>query len=486
MKEIGELNERLRSAQTANDRAGVIGDADFLDVRFSDLPGRWHHVTLPSTNVEPSLFENGIGFDGSSVPGFKSLEKGDMVLIPDPSTCHASVFRGRAIVSAIASAAEAETRTPFPMDPRVIATRAEAVLRGSGHADVSLWSPELEFYLFSSVDYEDAPNGSFYDIGSEETGWGDPDGPGASLGYRIRSGAGYHASPPCDTHYGIRNEIVVRMSAAGIPVKYHHHENGAAGQVEIELHAEPLVRAADHVMLGKHIVRNTAYDAGLSATFMPKPLRDEPGSGLHFHIRLERAGSPVLHGDDGYAGLSAEALSFIGGILLHGRALAALTNPSTNSYRRLRPGHEAPTNLFFSAGNRSAAIRIPQYATEPATKTVEYRATDATANPYLAMSALLAAGLDGMNRKLDPREHGLGPFDSNIHERGNGLRRSIDPLPATLEEALSELASGGSFLTETGIFPEDFVNVWIDLKTREADELRRRPHPAEFDLYFDC
>jgi glutamine synthetase len=486
MHEMRAIRERLKTSSTGDECARAIRGADFLDIRFADLPGRWHHVTLPADGAGASVFDHGVGFDGSSVPGYKSLEKGDMVLIPDPSTALVSELRGRVVVSVIASAAEADTRTPFPLDPRIIATRAEEVLAASGHADVSLWSPELEFYVFSGVDYGDAPSGAYYEIASDEAGWIDPDEAEAGCGHRIQPGAGYHASPPCDMHFDLRNEMAARMSDAGIPVKYHHHENGAPGQMEIELSSEPLVTSADHVMLGKHIARNTAFEWGSSATFMPKPLRDEAGSGLHFHIRLEKEGRSVLHGEDGYAGLSREALCFIGGILLNGRALAAVTNPSTNSYRRLRPGHEAPTNLFFSAGNRSAAIRIPQYATDPRTKTVEYRPADATANPYLAMAALLAAGLDGMVRGVDPKEHGLGPFDANIHELSNGLRHTIVPLPATLEEALSELRDAGSFLTLSGIFPTEFIPTWIDLKTREAEDLRRRPHPAEYGMYFDC
>lgn len=486
MSDVRSMREQLESSPTPDACARVLAAADFFDVCFADLPGRWHHVTLPASSVTASLFRDGIGFDGSSVPGFKSLESGDMVLIPDAGTALVRELDDRVVVSVIASAAEADTRVPFRLDPRAIAARAEHVLRESGHADVSLWAPELEFYVFSSVDYGEAPHGAFYEVASREAGWYDPEDVARRSGHRIQPGGGYHAAPPCDMYHELRNEIAARMMDARIPVKYHHHENGAPGQLEIELSAEPLLRSADHVMLGKQIAKMTAAEWGASATFMPKPLCGEAGNGLHFHIKLEKDAAPVLHGEDGYAGLSREALSFIAGILLHGRALAAITNPSTNSYRRLRPGHEAPTNLFFSAGNRSAAIRIPQYATEPSTKTIEYRPADATANPYLAAAALLAAGLDGLERGLDPREHGLGPFDSNIHDEGNGLRHSIVPLPATLEEALSELRTGGAFLADSGIFPEDFARVWTDLKAREADQLRDRPHPGEYGLYFDC
>ncbi len=386
----------------------------------------------------------------------------------------------------IATAADADSRKPFTLDPRVIAGRAEEALRRSGHADESIWSPELEFYLFSSVDYGETPNGAHFQVSSEEAGWPAPGSDEADLGYRIRPRSGYHVTPPCDSHFEIRNEIAARMEETGIPVKYHHHENGAPGQLEIEVHGEPLVRSADHLMWSKYIVRNTAADWGLAATFMPKPLAREPGSGLHFHIKLMLDGAPVFHGEDGYAGLSEKALFFIGGILQHGPALAAITNPSTNSYRRLRPGYEAPTNLFFSAANRSAAIRIPKYANEPLTKTIEYRPSDASGNPYLTMSALLAAGLDGMERRLDPRENGFGPIDRNIHDLPQAERDRIAPLPVTLEEALNELAADCSFLTASGIFPEEFAPAWIGLKRKESEEIGGRPHPMEYGLYFDC
>jgi len=487
MQELRDLAQALREA-TGDEFVRLVRDSavDFVDLRFADLIGRWHHVTLPARRVSPDLFTCGVGFDGSSVPGFKSVESGDMVLLPARGTTLIEDVDGRTVASMVASAAEADSRKPFPLDPRSIAGRAEEVLAASGHADASLWSPELEFYVFSSVDYDDAPDGSFFRVQSNETGWNDDDDPAARLGYRIQARSGYHAIPPCDMHFDLRNEIVTRMEEAGIPVKYHHHENGAPGQVEIELLPEPLTLAADHIMLGKYVVRNTASEWGVSTTFMPKPLSTEPGNGLHFHIKLNLAGKPVLHGENGYAGLSSKGLHFIGGILTHGRALAALTNPSTNSYRRLRPGFEAPTNLFFSAGNRSAAIRIPQYATRPEAKTIEYRPGDATANPYIAMSALLAAGLDGMEREIDPKEHGFGPFDENIHGKLSALRAEIVPLPASLEEALEELACDARFLTASGVFPAEFPAAWIELKEKEADVVRTHPHPSEYGLYFDC
>jgi glutamine synthetase len=340
--------------------------------------------------------------------------------------------------------------------------------------------------VFSSVTYDERRSGSFFAVTSEEAGWDHPDGQAPGLGYRVRTGAGYHATPPCDRFFEFRNEVVARMLDAGIPVKYHHHENGAPGQLEIELLGEPLLQAADHVMLAKHIIRNTALDWDLAATFMPKPVLGEPGSGLHVHIRLTRAGAPVFYAEGGYANLSETALHFVGGILAHGRALSAIVSPSTNSYRRLRPGYEAPTNLFFSAGNRSAAIRIPRYATRPESLTVEYRPPDATANPYLMMAALLAAGLDGLRSGTDPKSKGFGPFDRNVHELPRRERDRIAPLPATIEEALAELERDSRFLAAGGIFTEDFVDTWLDLKREEIESIASHPHPGEYGLYFDC
>jgi glutamine synthetase len=487
MPRFEELTALLRGANSLDEFARIVRDgADCVNLRYADLAGRWRHVTLSASRFGSEIFDRGVGIDGSSVAGFTAVESGDMVLLPDPSSVTVDEYGEHVVVSVIASVAEADTRNPFPLDPRLIAAAAERVLRESGHADVSLWSPELEFYVFTSVDYDDGRSGAFYDVESEEAGWVDADPGDRSLGHRILPGGGYQIAPPRDIYFDLRNEVAARMDEAGIPVKYHHHENGAPGQMEIEIHGEPLVQAADHIMLGKYIVVNTAADWDLAATFMPKPLPGEAGSGLHLHVRLLREGEPVLYGADGYASLSEEAFTFIGGILSHGRALAAITNPSTNSYRRLRPGYEAPTNLCFSAGNRSAAIRIPKYGTEPSMKTIEFRPADATANPYLAMAALVAAGLDGMERGIDARQHGFGPFDTNIHELPDGERKNIAPLPASLDEALSALEADGAFLTESGIFPSAFIPSWIDLKKREAELVASRPHPIEYSLYFDC
>ncbi len=484
---MSDLISKLRQSKSPEELLKILHQSPFvfIDLRFTDLPGRWHHVTLPLSAVQPELFASGVGFDGSSVAGFKTVERGDMVLLPDLTTATIDQFADHPTVVFLATAAEADSREPFARDPRLIAAKAEEVLAASGHADVSLWSPELEFYVFSRVSYGEGPSGAHYEVFSDEAGWIDPE-LDQELGYRIRAGSGYHAIPPSDMTLDLRNEITLHMQEAGIPVKYHHHENGAPGQVEIEVLPESLVDAADHLMLGKYIVRNTASQWGRAATFMPKPLATESGNGMHFHVKLTRGGRPVFYDESGYAGLSDKALHFIGGILNHGRALAAITNPTTNSYRRLRPGFEAPTNLFFSAANRNAAIRIPAYATTPDSKTVEFRPSDATGNPYLTMAALLAAGLDGMERRHDPRDNGFGPFDTNLSLLPESERSKIVPLPSRLEEALEALERDSAFLTESGIFPEELISTWIDIKGREAEEVRTRPHPFEYDLFFDC
>lgn len=485
---LQELASRLRGAESHDDLIQLLRSAevDFVDLRFVDLPGRWHHVTLPTTRITPSVFSSGVGFDGSSIAGFAGIESGDMVLIPDAATATGEEHGDHLTVALIASAAEADSHSPFALDPRVIASNAEQRLATSGHADVSLWSPELEFYLFSGVAYGNEPGSCYYSVESEEAGWVSEQSVEPQLGYRIGPRSGYHAIPPQDAYFQIRNEIAGRMEETGIPVKYHHHENGAAGQMEVELEPQSLVESADNIMVAKYIVRNTAAEWDLGATFMPKPLHREPGSGLHFHVKLLLAGRPLFHAENGYAGLSDEALFFIGGILQHGRALAAITNPTTNSYKRLTPGYEAPTNLFFSAANRSASIRIPKYATEPSTKTVEYRPSDASGNPYLTMAAILAAGLDGLENRLDPRTNGFGPIDRNIHDLPESERQGIRPLPGSLEEALLELEADSGFLTEGGVFPEAFVPAWTELKRAECREVSSRPHPIEYDLHFNC
>ncbi|RJP79651.1 MAG: type I glutamate--ammonia ligase [Candidatus Zixiibacteriota bacterium] len=458
-----------------------------VDLKFCNLFGGWHHISLPAQHATAQVLEAGIGFDSSSTPGFKELQAGDMCLVPDPSTGFMDPFWDVPTLSLICSIVEADSRTPFYRDPRVIARKAEEYLAGTGFADESKWGPEFEFYVFDAVTFQDCGNWSSYHIDSREAGWNAhrEDDPG--LGHVIRKQGGYHAIPPLDKYYNLRSEITQHLEDAGVEVHYHHHEVGGPSQSEIEVILGPLTRMGDVSMMIKYFVRMTARQHNLSATFMPKPLYQEAGSGMHFHQHLFRRGEPVFYDSKGYAGLSKTALSYIAGILHHGPALLALTNPSTNSYRRLVPGFEAPVNLFFSLANRSAAIRVPKYTRDPMSKRIEFRPPDATCNPYLAMAAMLLAGIDGVKKNMDPESLGYGPFDQNLFAAENEeLRRRIKHVPASLEEAMEVLQADHEFLLQGDVFREDLIKTWIDYKmSKEFMEVRNRPHPFEFPLYYN-
>ncbi len=457
---------------------------EMVDLKFCDLDGRWHHVAMPAARLDSRLCEHGVGFDGSSV-GFAALESGDMAAAPDLRTGFRDPFCEIPTLSFLCNIIEADTHQPSLLDPRGIARRAEAYLRESGVATESLWLPELEFYLFDRVLYGSGVNHSSYRVDSREAYWNSEGGEFQNYGFQIPPHGGYHAIPPSDSTHNLRSEMVRLLESLGVPVKYHHHEVGGPGQCEIEMPLAPLIRAADNVLLAKYVIRMVAYRQGKTAIFLPKPLYNEAGSGLHFHQTLRRDGQPVFYDPAGYAGLSATALHYIAGILVHGPALLALTNPSTNSYRRLIPGFEAPTSLFFSLGNRSAAIRVPKYATTPESKRFEFRTPDATCNPYLALSAQLLAGLDGIRRQIDPGQEGFGPFDENIFEWPEERRRQIRALPASLPEALQALEADHAFLMQGNIFPERLIRRWIDLRQKDCRSVAVRPHPYEMDLYFD-
>jgi glutamine synthetase len=380
---------------------------------------------------------------------------------------------------------EADTRAPFSGDPRSVARKAQEVLRASGVADRSLWGPEFEFYVFDSVKYINEGHRAMYEIDSAEAYW-NADDPKDTGGSRIPRHSGYHATPPLDRHHDLRSEVAHLLEERGIRVKYHHHEVGGPGQCEIEVERETLLRSGDIVVLAKYFVRMVASRHGKIATFMPKPLFGEAGSGMHFHQHLFLGDEPVFYDAEGYAGLSQTARAYVAGILDHGPALLALTNPSTNSFRRLIPGFEAPVNLFFSLANRSAAIRIPKYATEPDSKRIEFRPPDATCNPYLAMAGQLLAGLDGIARDLDPSEEGYGPIDENVFAMTEEEQRRIRPLPTSLKSALDALEADHEFLTRDGVFPEDLLEHWIRTKRdRDVLAIQSRPTPYELELYFD-
>lgn len=462
-------------------------EIEALDLKFVDLFGRWHHVTLPAGGLASRLMTDGIGFDSSNAMGFKTVEAADMVLIPDLSTVHPDPFWDAPTLSAICSVYEADTKKPYHRDPRGLAKRAEAYLTETGIATESVWGPEFEFYIFDSVSYQNDINVASYIIDSDEAAWNSALLEGRNLGYKIPSHGGYHAIPPSDSLYKVRAEMVRRIEEAGIAVRYHHHEVGGPGQSEIEMIPQPLARMGDAAMLAKHIVKMVAREHTQSVTLMPKPLYNEAGSGMHFHQQLFKGKKPVFYAKGGYAQLSLLALYYIGGILTHAPALLAITSPGTNSYKRLVPGFEAPVNCFFSLANRSAAIRIPKYATRAADKRIEFRPPDATCNVYLAMAAQLLAGIDGIQRKIDPTEAGFGPIDENIFDLSAKERAKIKPLPSSLKEALGALEADHEFLLAGGVFTEDIIETWIDWKLhQEYEEVRNRPHPYEMSLYYDA
>jgi glutamine synthetase len=447
-----------------------------VDFKFCDLWGRWHHLTLPASQFTPALLDQGIGFDGSAV-GLKSVKAGDMVLVPDLATGTPDPFWEVPTLSFICTTLEADTHAVFAHDPRNVAIRAEAYMRETGVADESRWGPEFEFYVFDDVAYESGVNRVGYRLESREADWNSAEVP---------LHGGYHAIPPKDQLYNLRAAITLHLEAMGVPVKYHHHEVGGPGQVEIETPMIGLVQAGDVTMLVKYVAKMTAHARGQTVTFMPKPLYGEAGNGMHFHQHLFREGRNLFYDPDGYGCLSQLALHYIGGLLTHGAALLALTNPSTNSYRRLVPGFEAPINAFFSLGNRSAAIRIPKYASQPDTARMEFRPPDATCNVYLALAAQLLAGLDGIQRQIDPTAAGFGPIDANVFAWTEEQRACIQRLPNSLDEALCALEADHAFLLAGDVFSEELIQQWVTYKREmEYYPVRNRPHPYEMSLYFD-
>ncbi len=452
-----------------------------VDLKVTSLAGQWMHLTIPARNFTQKHFEEGVGYDGSSGSGFTSVESGDVAALPDPTTAFLDPFWERPTLSFICGTVTADTKTPFPNDPRTIAQRAVAYLRQTGIADEALMGPEFEFHVFDRVDLLNEPFQTLVRIQSGET---DPDGTGP----RIQPKRGYFAVPPAEQFHDLRSEIALTLEAMGIPVRYHHHEVGACGQCEIEIDLGPLVTVADRTMLIKYVVKNVARRRGKLATFMPKPVYGEAGNGMHVHQKLDRGGKPLFYDEKqrNYAHLSDLALQYVAGLLRHGGALTGLTNPSTNSYKRLEAGFEAPVHLFFSLANRSAAIRVPKYAIRPADKRIEYRPPDFTGNIYLTLAAMLMAGLDGIRSKLDPTALNFGPFDVDIARQDESFRRRITPLPRTLYDALAALEADHAFLCQGEVFSEAFIQGWAAGKRREETDLvAPRPHPYEYELYLD-
>jgi glutamine synthetase len=442
-----------------------------IDLKFTDLPGSWQHLGLSARALDEDAFEAGVGFDGSSIRGFQAIDESDMLLIPDPSTAVLDPFHEQRTLSLICDVIDPITREPYARDPRHVARKAERYLAASGIADTCYVGPEAEFYIFDDVSFDQHDHAAFYKVDSVEA---------RRNGGRTQQG--YFLAPPADAHGDLRARMVAALEDMGIPCEVQHHEVGSAGQAEINVRFATLLRMADRLQMQKYVVRNVAHRAGKSATFMPKPLFQENGSGMHVHQSLFRAGGNVMHDAGGYAQLSRQALHYIGGLLRHGRALMALCAPSTNSYRRLVPGYEAPVTLAYSRRNRSAAVRIPMYSGVAEAKRIEFRPPDPTANPYLAFSALMMAGLDGIRNEIDPG----APLDRDHFELSEAELAELARVPASLEEALDALDADREFLLEGDVFTVDVIETWIDLKRRsEVDAVRLRPHPFEFSLYYE-
>ncbi len=454
---------------------------EMVDLKFVDLWGRWHHVTLTAEQFGPRTLSSGVGFDGSSV-GLKSVKSGDMALIPDLATGFMDPFCEVPTLSFICSTVEADTKKIFLRDPRNILRHAEDYLVKSGIADRSVWGPELEFYIFDNVSVENNIRTASYRVEAGEASW---NGCEPGHGYYLPVHGGYHAIPPRDQLFDLRTRMVTLLKKCGVPVKYHHHEVGGPGQCEIETPMMGMLKSADAAMLIKYISKMVARNAGKTVTYLPKPLFGEAGSGMHFHQQLFSGDTNVFYDPNAKNLLSQTALYYIGGLLTHAPAVLAITNPTTNSYRRLVPGFEAPVNAFFSSGNRSAAIRVPKYATEPDAVRFEFRPPDATCNPYTAMAAMLMAGIDGIRKRIDPTAAGFGPIDENIFAWPEEKRAMIKRLPTSLCEAAAALQEDHDFLLEGDVFDEQMICDWVAAKRKEEYEIQIRPHPYEIELYYD-
>ena len=457
-------------------------DVEMVDIRFCDLPGVMQHFTVPAKAFDDSVFSEGLNFDGSSVRGFQKIHESDMSLLPDPTTAYIDPFRQAKTLCVNFFVHDPLTKEPYSRDPRNIARKAQAYLQSTGIGDTAYFAPEAEFYVFDDVRFETKQNAGFYYIDSEAGAWNTGrEEDGGNRGYKVKYKGGYFPVAPTD-HFGdLRDEIVLHMENLGLEVERAHHEVGTAGQAEINWRFDTLLKAADDVMKFKYIVKNTAWANGKTATFMPKPIFGDNGSGMHVHSSIWNNGEPLFYDEGGYAGLSDTARWYIGGLLKHAPSLLAFTNPTTNSYHRLVPGFEAPVNLVYSQRNRSACIRIPITGSNPKAKRVEFRCPDPSSNPYLAFSAMLLAGLDGIENRIEPAE----PVDKDLYELPPDEHADINTVPASLDAVLNKLESDHEFLLAGDVFTSDLIESWIDLKRADIDAIRLRPHPHEFEMYYD-
>jgi glutamine synthetase len=459
-------------------------DVQVVDLKFGDFPGTWQHFTIPISQATPEIFEEGLGFDGSSIRGWQAIHASDMLVVPDPDTAVLDPFGSKITLSMICNIVDPMTHEKYSRDPRYIAQKAEEYLKRTGIADTASMGPEAEFFIFDGVRYDQNAHEGYYHVESEEGIWtsgkGNDNGH-INLGYKPRHKEGYFPVPPTDSLQDIRNEMILEMERAGIIVEKHHHEVATAGQAEIDLLFDSLTRMADKMMMYKYITKNVAVRYGKTVTFMPKPLFGDNGSGMHTHQSLWKNGKPLFAGNQ-YAGISDLCLWYIGGILKHAAALCAFVAPTTNSYKRLVPGYEAPVNLAYSSRNRSAAVRIPMYTSSPKAKRIEVRFPDPSCNPYLGFAAMLMAGLDGIQNKIDPGE----PLDKNIYDLPPEELAKVPSCPASLEAALEALDRDHEFLMHGDVFTPDVIDTWLEYKRKhECDAVRMRPHPYEFMLYFD-
>ena len=458
---------------------------EIVDLKFIDMPGLWKHFSIPAAELTEELFEDGIGFDGSSIRGFQAINESDMLLFPDPETALIDPFTEHVTLSLLCNIKDPLTREPYSRDPRLVAQKAEKYLKTTGVADISYWGPEIEFFIFDSIRFGQGPNEGYYHIDSEEGFWnaGKPGANGnGNLGYKVRYKEGYFPVPPMDQYQDLRSEMVRNLEKCGIKVEVHHHEVGTAGQTEIDMRYGTLTRMADQVLLYKYIIKNTARQRGKTVTVMPKPLFQDNGSGMHTHQSLWKGGKNIFFDKKGYGGISETARHYIGGLIKHAHALCAFIAPTTNSYRRLVPGYEAPINLVYSARNRSACVRIPMYSQAEKAKRLEFRTPDPSCNPYFAFPAMLMAGLDGVKNKLEPPK----PIDKDLYELPPEEAAKVKSMPGSLDQALDALEKDHDFLLKGDVFTKDVIETWLEYKRKkEVDAIRLPPHPYEFALYFD-
>lgn len=456
--------------------------ATVVDLKFLDFPGTWQHFSVPVESLSEESFEEGFGFDGSSIRGWKNINESDMIVVPDSNTAFMDPFTREPTLSLVGNIFDPITKERYMRDPRGVATRAENYLKSTGIADQASFGPEAEFFIFDDVRFDQKENMGYYYLDSQEGSWNSGREEGPNLGYKPRFKEGYFPVPPTDSFQDLRSEMMLTLIDLGCDVETQHHEVATAGQAEIDMRFDTLVRMGDKLMIYKYVIRNVARRYGKTVTFMPKPVFNDNGSGMHVHTSLWKGNTPLFAGN-GYAGMSEMALHFIGGVLKHAPSILAFSNPTTNSYKRLVPGFEAPVNLAYSQRNRSAAVRIPMYSPSPKAKRIEFRCPDPTCNPYLAFSAILMAGLDGIENKLDPGE----PLDKNIYDLPPEELGKISKTPGSLADALSALEEDHAFLLKGDVFSEDIVETWVHYKRdKELAPMALRPHPYEFFLYFDA